>query len=240
MNPETIRVIVRVALFAAIAWLGRMAFPVLMETLGNVLAVSALTNFAAGALANATLALMYEEGRLASIGLRWTRRSRRDLLSGALAGAGSAIAILVAALTFRMASYGAPVERSGTPNLLFLVVLLWFGAFGEELVFHGYAFQLLARTAGPFATVLPVGVLFGLLHAGNQNATFLAVCNTAGWGILLGYAFVRTGALWLSIGLHFGWNTAMPLIGANLSGFTMGVAGYKLRWSAGDLWSGGA
>jgi CAAX protease family protein len=59
------------------------------------------------------------------------------------------------------------------------------------------------------------------------------------WGILLGYAVWRTGALWLAIGLHFGWNVALPLLGSNLSGFTMGVTGYTLEWNVGVLWSGG-
>ncbi len=239
LDPETIRTIVRVVLFIAIVWLGRTVFPVLMETLGNLLAVSAMTNFAAGALANATLALMYEEGRAAAIGLQWTQRSRRDLLAGILAGAGAATAILIIVLLFRLASY-VPAGQTHGGALVFLIILLLFGAFGEELVFHGYAFQLLTRTAGPFAAVLPVGVLFGVLHMGNQNVTLLAVINTVAWGILLGCAFLRSGALWLPIGLHFGWNAAMPLIGVNLSGFTMGVGGYELRWNANELWSGGA
>ena len=89
------------------------------------------------------------------------------------------------------------------------------------------------------AALLPVGVLFGVAHMGNQNVTILAVVNTTAWGILLGYAYIRTRALWLSIGMHFGWNAAMPLFGINLSGFTIGVTGYGLRWRAGQVWSGG-
>jgi CAAX protease family protein len=107
------------------------------------------------------------------------------------------------------------------------------------MLFRGYAFQLLVRTMGEFAAVLPVAVLFGLAHMGNQGVTPLAIVNTVVWGVLLCYAFLLTRSLWLPIGLHFGWNGAMPLVGANLSGFTMGVPGYALRWSAGDLWSGG-
>ena len=42
---------------------------------------------------------------------------------------------------------------------------------------------------------------------------------------------MRTSALWLPIGLHFGWNFTLPLFGANLSGFTMGVTGYTLHWT---------
>ena len=110
---------------------------------------------------------------------------------------------------------------------------------GEELLFRGYAFQLLVRSFGPFATILPTAVIFGLMHSWNPEATPLAIVNTVAWGILLGYAVWRTGALWLPIGLHFGWNVALPLLGSNLSGVTMGVTGYTLVWNVGVLWSGG-
>ncbi len=121
-----------------------------------------------------------------------------------------------------------------------LAIVLLFGAAGEELLFHGYGFQQLVRAAGDFAAVLPVGIVFGLAHLGNQGVTGLAIVNTMAWGVLLGCAYLRTRALWLPIGLHFGWNVAMPLLGVNLSGFTMGVTGYTLRWRTADLWSGGA
>jgi membrane protease YdiL (CAAX protease family) len=117
--------------------------------------------------------------------------------------------------------------------------VLIFGALGEELMFHGYGFQQLVRQFGAFSIVLPVGVLFGLMHAGNQGASLLSVINTAAWGMLLGYAYLRTGALWLPVGLHFGWNLAAPLLGMNLSGFTMRVTGYELLWNTRALWSGG-
>jgi hypothetical protein len=51
---------------------------------------------------------------------------------------------------------------------------------------------------------------------------------------------LRTRALWLPIGMHFGWNVAMPFLGENLSGFTMGMTGYELHWRTDVLWSGGA
>jgi hypothetical protein len=45
--------------------------------------------------------------------------------------------------------------------------------------------------------------------------------------------------LWLPIGLHFGWNFTLPLLGANVSGLTMKLSGYEMQWSASPLWSGG-
>jgi len=108
------------------------------------------------------------------------------------------------------------------------------------MLFRGYGFQILVRAIGLFATILPMAVLFGLAHSPNLNFTWLALVNTFLWGVIFGYAFLRSGDLWLPIGLHFGWNLAMPIFGVNLSGFTMGVTGYSVQWKIGDLWSGGA
>jgi membrane protease YdiL (CAAX protease family) len=127
-------------------------------------------------------------------------------------------------------------------SMFFVAVVLLFGAIGEELLFHGYGFQVLVRALGPFATILPTGFLFALAHSSNQNfGGFLGwpLLNTGLWGVVLGYAVVRAGDLWLPIGLHFGWNVVLPFFGVNLSGFKMGVTGYALKWTAGDLWSGG-
>ena len=131
------------------------------------------------------------------------------------------------------------------PNTLLMLrytaaTLLLFGAIGEEMLFRGYGFQVLMNTLGPFATILPVGVLFGVAHSGNQNFTGMGLANTIGWGILLGAAFYRSGDLWLPIGIHFAWNWTLPLFGVNLSGFTMGVTGLATRWHTTALWSGGA
>ena len=68
----------------------------------------------------------------------------------------------------------------------------------------------------------------------------LGLINTFGFGLVLGYAYLRTGDLWLPIGIHFGWNWALVVFGLNVSGFRMGVTGYVVRWHVSDLWSGGA
>jgi hypothetical protein len=59
------------------------------------------------------------------------------------------------------------------------------------------------------------------------------------WGVLLGFAFVRSRDLWLPIGLHYGWNVVLPLFGTNLSGITIEVTRYTYRWDLAPLWSGG-
>lgn len=240
-DPDKLRLLVRVGVFVLLVILGRIVFPVLMQPFGGLLVVSALSAFATGALANALVARGWERGQLSDFGLGWAPDSGRQLATGIAGGAGGAVLIVVAAVVSGLANFDTvPLAERAWGGIPVLAVVLLFGSVGEELVFHGYAFQHLVRHMGEFATVLPVGILFGLMHLGNQNVTLLAVVNTIAWGVLLGCAYLRTRALWLPIGMHFGWNVAMPFLGVNLSGFTIAVTGYELYWRTGVLWGGGA
>jgi membrane protease YdiL (CAAX protease family) len=183
---------------------------------------------------------VFEEFPIAALGLRWNRASADNLAAGLAGGIGAACLVLAPPLLLGVAR----IERTGPfdwSGMAFTTVFLAVGAAGEELLCRGYAFQILMSRWGAFATVLPMGVLFGLLHAGNPNATWFGIANTAGFGVLFGYAWVRSRDLWLPIGLHFGWNFALPLFGANLSGIKIinDITGHRMVWTAGELWSGG-
>lgn len=223
-RQKLIGLALRVGAFALIAALGfYFVFPILIAFLGApILVVSTLGTFAAAAVANAIVLRIYERGNLASIGLGWTAASRRNLSFGLLGGIGAAMVVILVPVVLRLGDF-EPVsgEHLRWPSLLFVSILLLFGAVGEEMLFRGYGFQVLVKGIGPFATILPVSVLFGLAHSGNLNFGLLALINTILWGVVLGYAFLRSGDLWLPIGLHFGWNWALPLLGVNLSGFTI-------------------
>jgi uncharacterized protein len=242
-GQKNLGVLLRVGVFALIAILGNyFIFPIIIAFFGvPILVVATLGTFAAAAIANAIVLRIYERGQLADIGLEWTAASRRNLALGVLGGIGAALVVLVGPILFRVADL-EPVtnEHFRWPSALFVSIVLLFGAVGEEMLFRGYAFQVLVRAIGPFATILPMSVLFGLAHSDNLNFSWLALINTVLWGIVFGYAFLISGDLWLPIGLHFGWNWTLPLLGANLSGFTMEVTGYSMHWKIGGLWSGGA
>ncbi|HTS50386.1 MAG TPA: CPBP family intramembrane glutamic endopeptidase [Bryobacteraceae bacterium] len=237
-------VLLRFGVFALIALLGYFLFPtILLFFLGRdvPLVVATLSSFAAAAVANSIALRIYERGQLADIGLGWTSASRRNLIIGAIGGVGAGVIVLAGPILVRAADLvPVPNEHLHWASLLFVTLILLFGAVGEEMLFRGYGFQILVRAIGPFATILPMAVLFALAHSLNLNFTWIAMVNTFLWGVIFGYAFVRSGDLWLPIGLHFGWNLTMPIFGANLSGFTMGVTGYSVQWKIGDLWSGGA
>jgi membrane protease YdiL (CAAX protease family) len=227
-------------MFILIAVAGFPVFGFVLYPIGGLFITAALTSFASAGVANAICLRIYEGGRLNQIGMMWNAVSRRSVLWGVGLGFAAAALIVLPALLVGMARL-EPVAntRFDLGSVVFVAVVLLFGAIGEELLFHGYGFQLLLRRIGPLATIIPVSLLFGLAHMGNPNATALGILNTVLWGLALGYAFLRSGDLWLPIGLHFGWNLALPLLGVNLSGFTMGVTGRALRWNVGELWSGG-
>ncbi len=201
------------------------------------LVASVFSVFAAAAAANALAMRIYERGRLTDVGFAWNAVARRHLLLGFGGGVGAALVVLGGPLLAGGAQL-VPAPR-GDASLLFVLVLLLFGAAGEELLFHGYGFQVLLGALGPWATILPISVLFAWAHSANLNISWLALGNTAAWGVLLGYAFWRSGDLWLPIGLHVGWNWMLPLAGANLSGFTINLTGHAIRWKIPALWSGG-
>jgi uncharacterized protein len=240
-KPDVLGLVLRVGLFVLIGWLSLQVFGIALFWLtGSPLITATMATFASACLANAITVRIYERGQLSALGLGWSAQSSREFLLGMGSGAAGACLVLLLPVVAGAASFEkVPASEHIWASLAFVTLVLLFGAFGEEMLFHGYAFQLLIRRLGGFATILPAAVIFGLAHIGNPNSNLLGVGNTMLWGVLFGYAYLRTSALWLPIGLHFGWNFALPLFGANLSGFTMGVTGYALHWSAGDVWSGG-
>ena len=236
-------VVLRVGLFLAALVICRQLFLLLIPA-GDAVIRSAFSTFAGGAAANVLMARLFGTGRPSDFGLGWDGRAAWQVLIGLGAGGGGAALMLGIPLALGLAtleSQRAAAAGALVPALV-LILVLAFGSLGEELTFHGYAFQFLLRSnglGGVFATILPVSALFGLMHMSNEHVTLLALGNTMAFGFVLGFACWRTGALWLPVGVHFGWNLMLPLFGANLSGFTIGMTGYALHWKAGELWSGG-
>ena len=242
-SPKTDRIALalRVFVYVFLVIAGMTIFPIVLYWVAPVpFVVSTLSSFAAAAVANAVALRIWEHGQLADIGMQWTRASRWNLLLGIAGGVAAGLFAVLAPVAVRLSWLerppGAYVQW---PSLVFVTVLLLFGAVGEEMLFRGYAFQYLIGKMGPFATILPFGVLFGIVHGNNPNLNWLGLLNTAAWGVLLGFAFLRSGDLWLPIGLHFGWNWALPLFGANLSGYGMTVTGVLTHSNASTWWTGG-
>jgi hypothetical protein len=145
----------------------------------------------------------------AALGLPLDRTASRQLGAGLGLGA-TMIVIGVAAI----ACFGSLQLhlRHGHLLLLRAVVVtatLLLAALMEELAFRGYPFQKLTQAFGAFGAVLVLSALFGAVHLWNPEAPGLlswGFFNTLFVGVLFALARIRTGSLWFSIGLHFGWN----------------------------------
>ncbi|MFE4966533.1 CPBP family intramembrane glutamic endopeptidase [Streptomyces sp. NPDC056660] len=83
----------------------------------------------------------------------------------------------------------------------------------EELLFRGVLFRIVEERTGTWIALTSTGLLFGMMHLLNKDATLwgaLAIAIEAGG--MLGAAYAATRTLWLPIGLHFGWNFAESAI----------------------------
>jgi uncharacterized protein len=130
---------------------------------------------------------------------------------------------------------------------LFLMMVV---GFYEEYWTRGYQMKVLAEGmhVGSISPRIAVGIamfitslVFGLLHAGNPNASTISTVNITLAGIMLALPYVLTGRLWVSIGLHFSWNFFQGAIfGFPVSGKTFRTAVIQTNQTGPDWFTGGA
>lgn len=221
-------------------WIAQSVLVPAIQFFGGRLMGFTLGLLLSAALATALAMSIFESRPVTDLGLHWRPGSRWNLLIGLVLGIVAAASVFLVPAALGVAHF-VRLDRPDISLLgdLFLPVLLACGAMAEELEFRGFILQYLVRGWGPLAALLSTGVLFGLLHTGNPGATLLSDVNTALFGVLFGFAVLRSHDLWLPVGIHFGWNVTLPFGGTELSGLTIRVTGYELVWNSGDLWSGG-
>jgi CAAX protease family protein len=169
-----------------------------------------------------TIADNVHRHRIAALGLPVTPGWRKQFITGCIVGlALTLLAVLPiaiwgnASVHFHFAVYLLP--RTGA-----VLFVLFVGALGEELMFRGYPFQRLEAGIGAVGAIAIFSVLFGAVHLSNPGASKWGLVNTVLIGILLSIAYLRTRALWLPWGIHFGWNTTLGfLCGLPVSGLRM-------------------
>src|SRR6266498_1475355 len=110
----------------------------------------------------------------------------------------------------------------------------------EELLSRGYHLQTIASGLNLFWGVVISSAVFGLLHLGNPNATWVSAAGIFFAGLYLAYGYIRTKQLWLSIGLHIGWNffegvvCGFPVSGLDIYRLT------RIQVHGPEIWTGGA
>jgi len=178
---------------------------------GRLLVLSAAVSFPAFTLATWIARRQFDRRSFRSLGFERRELAGRDLLAG-FCIPGLLFGLIFAA---EWALGWVRVEGwlwdtrsalgTGAVVLGGLVVFALVG-FYEELTFRGYYLHNLRDGAGLRWGVFLSSIAFALAHVGNPFASWTSLAGLIAAGYFLAYAWIRTGQLWLPIGLHLGWN----------------------------------
>lgn len=158
-----------------------------------------------------------------------TRLEKRQAAELALQGApreaalgmaiGAALGLIVAGV---LAAAGAFTIAGSSEDWEFLLKCLpeqIMVACFEELMFRAVLFRIVEQRWGTRAALVTSVLVFALAHIQNDNIKLLGIVSTGAASLMLCACYLRTRRLWLSIGVHFGWNFlydgvfAVPLSG---------------------------
>jgi CAAX protease family protein len=233
------------AMAIAIPYLFATYLPPIAASSAASLGLSTLAEFFAITTSVFLARRLLDHRSIPSLGLNVGRGTILDL------GAGTSIALVMMGLVYAVMSamgwlhfkgFAWQFDRPATVVGQTLLILLIFVVVGwqEEILSRGYQLQTISSGSNLGVGVLIASAIFAFLHLGNPHATWVSTAGLFLAGLLLAFGYVLTGQLWLSIGLHIGWNFFEGvLFGFPVSGLSVyplmriSVAGPK-------LWTGGA
>jgi membrane protease YdiL (CAAX protease family) len=115
-----------------------------------------------------------------------------------------------------------------------------FVGWNEELLSRGYHLQTIASGTNLIWGVVLSSSVFGFMHWFNPGATWVSTVGIFFAGLFLALGYLRTGQLWLSIGLHIGWNFfegvvfGFPVSGLDIYPLT------RIQVTGPEIWTGGS
>jgi membrane protease YdiL (CAAX protease family) len=196
--------------FGPKAWIGDQAY----------LAVREIVKLLCCTISVFLIAKVLDDSEIADLGLKINRRAFHDFLAGMI------IVFIVVSMHFLL-SLGAGwiviqdfvwqrMSLAGIlGNILITFVIFCFVGWSEELLSRGFHLRVISKGLN-----LPLGVIlsslyFSYLHRHNPGANFDYFLFVFIGGLMFSYAFLRTGQLWLAMGLHTGWNLFNVVIFSN-------------------------
>ncbi len=95
------------------------------------------------------------------------------------------------------------------------------GTLALEVAFRGYLYQRLMASFGTVAATIVLSLVAALVSSFRTGASGFSIALAFCMAVLLSAGYLRTHALWVGWGLHFGWSAAMAvLLGLPLGGDT--------------------
>ncbi|MBN2498308.1 MAG: CPBP family intramembrane metalloprotease [Deltaproteobacteria bacterium] len=215
---------------------------ILAQVLAAVLSVWAATRF-------------LDRRPFRSLGFRLNGRWWLDYAFGLFTGAAVAAGVFLAELaagwielveTCWTAEAGASfASLTGVALLAMIAVGFW-----EEMVGRGYQIRNLAEglnlpalgARGAIAVACAgTSLLFGFGHAFNPHASLISSLSIVAFGLLFAGAYVLTGQLGISMGMHTGWNFFTgSVFGFAVSGRESHASLIAISQQGPERWTGGA
>lgn len=180
-----------------------------------------------------------------SLGLGLHRRAGLDIFMGITIGFLLMLAVFgieysLGWLKFESFAWQTDSQTAILSQTLGYFVAYILTAWHEELVYRGYVMQTIASGLNLIWGILISSVYFGIEHLSNPNSTWMAAVGIFFIALFFVYGYIRTGQLWLPIGLHIGWNFfqssvfGFPVSGLDRPGLL------HITVSGPELWTGGA
>ena len=110
---------------------------------------------------------------------------------------------IAVALSGRMTEWGWLL----TDAIFFLAATL-----AEEIAFRGYAFQCFREAVGPIGATIGFAFYYALVQTLVPGASRVSFMVSFVLSLLLSTAYLRTRAIWVSWGIHFGWKASRALL----------------------------
>jgi membrane protease YdiL (CAAX protease family) len=146
--------------------------------------------------------------------------ARQEILRGAALGWGMLLVAVVPMMVARALHPQLFLMPSSWGLALLSLLTLALYTLALEVAFRGFLFSRLIAAIGPVAATIVLSMLYAIASGYRPFATPLSVFLAFIAGILYSMAYLRTHALWLGWGLHFGWAAATAvLLGLPVAGF---------------------
>jgi membrane protease YdiL (CAAX protease family) len=182
---------------------------------------------------------------ISSLGVDLSKKVVPDLAVGFMISLLSLVLVFVLEILFGWIHNVSFAWQTQSPisvisgSIIALILFIMVG-WNEELLSRGYHLQTLTSGLNlPFGVIIS-SAIFGILHLTNPNATWVSVIGIFLAGLFLAFGYIRTHKLWLSIGLHIGWNfTEGVLLGFPVSGWN-GYQLTRIMINGPVIWTGGA
>jgi hypothetical protein len=162
---------------------------------------------------------------------------------GLLVGFASIAAVILLLLLSGSAQVALNPNMGVSTLLSIALLLLAFIVQGstEEIIARGFVMQSVGLRLGPLWALIISSLWFGLLHALNDNFSWLALLNITLAGVFMACYALYEGGLWGVCAWHAAWNWAQgSLFGVEVSGIQLPVSVLETTLAGNPIWTGGS